>query len=572
MATKHGENTSIGFNDEPATQDHLEIDSYLTVFVNFIKQCPTPMTAAVQGDWGTGKSTALITIENKLKDIYGEKAWILNFNTWQYSQFNLGDQLVFSLIGEILNQIDSKLDSRDENSNRKTRISLIRVAATLKPLARFGASLMGADGAFDAVDSALEAYRSSEQGVRYGPNDQVEAISRLRAELQELVDSVIGDDDGPDRIYIFIDDLDRLDPQRAVEVMEALKVFLNVKNCVFVLAIDFAVVLRGVRAKYGSDFDESKARAFFEKIIQIPFNLPVGAYNMEGMLQEGLKHLRVDFKESDIPTFKRLLNTSVGNNPRATKRLLNTFSLLQEIANAQKDKRLQEAPEFRALELFAVLCLQNGYPEVFNDLLRHVDTHNNSKEFISEIVSNPPESLPESRNDEWKAFISHFTRIFISHSKGSQDLDYDRLNAAMYNAASTSIGTKTPTGRQDHTPNSEVQDMIALIGAHFTGKELAPNATVSICEEARGRTGWTHLRRTRGKGQGLNFQAPNKTDRVVYISGDAAGRLPNDSPDFNLFLKEKFPELNDRPYVSDWRNYWDSYIHALTEWLTSIRP
>lgn len=48
--------------------------------------------------------------------------------------------------------------------------------------------------------------------------------------------------------------------------MEALKVFLNITGCVFVLAIDFSVVANGVKAKYGKDFEESKARAFLIKL------------------------------------------------------------------------------------------------------------------------------------------------------------------------------------------------------------------------------------------------------------------------------------------------------------------
>ena len=37
------------------------------------------------------------------------------------------------------------------------------------------------------------------------------------------------------RVVIFVDDLDRLQPQKAVEVLEVLKVFLDCENCVFVL-------------------------------------------------------------------------------------------------------------------------------------------------------------------------------------------------------------------------------------------------------------------------------------------------------------------------------------------------
>lgn len=50
---------------------------------------------------------------------------------------------------------------------------------------------------------------------------------------------------------IFVDDLDRLVPSKAVELLEVLKLFLDCKQCVFVLAIDYEVVIRGAIKKYG---------------------------------------------------------------------------------------------------------------------------------------------------------------------------------------------------------------------------------------------------------------------------------------------------------------------------------
>lgn len=67
-----------------------------------------------------------------------------------------------------------------------------------------------------------------------------------------------------DRIVFFIDDLDRIDPCRAVELMEIIKNYLDCKKCIFVLAIDYDVVIRGVKAKFG-ETRESKAEAFLKK-------------------------------------------------------------------------------------------------------------------------------------------------------------------------------------------------------------------------------------------------------------------------------------------------------------------
>ena len=58
--------------------------------------------------------------------------------------------------------------------------------------------------------------------------------------------------------------------------MEIVKLFLDVPKCVFILAIDYDVVIEGVRRKYGNDFSKEKGKDFFDKIIQVPFIIAVG--------------------------------------------------------------------------------------------------------------------------------------------------------------------------------------------------------------------------------------------------------------------------------------------------------
>lgn len=67
------------------------------------------------------------------------------------------------------------------------------------------------------------------------------AISELKAQFQAAVNSAL-DTQSKGRVVVFVDDLDRLQPAKAVELLEILKVFLDCDNCVYVLAIDYEVV------------------------------------------------------------------------------------------------------------------------------------------------------------------------------------------------------------------------------------------------------------------------------------------------------------------------------------------
>ena len=82
------------------------------------------------------------------------------------------------------------------------------------------------------------------------------------------------------RLVVFVDDLDRCLPERAVEALEAIKLFLDVPGCIFVLGVDRQVIERGIQVRY-KDFDAGSigpilldGARYLEKIIQIPFSLP----------------------------------------------------------------------------------------------------------------------------------------------------------------------------------------------------------------------------------------------------------------------------------------------------------
>lgn len=241
----------------------------------FIVKCETPMTIAIQGDWGSGKTSAMHALKDRLHKKGGY--WQIDFNTWQYAQLDLGDQLVFSLLGTILVALESKIP-KDKKEVRHRVHEIARKVARVSKGMFLGASrtlvekrVPYGDVVINAMHDGIEEYKrisDTEKDETFGPDDSIKLIMDLRKNLEEVVKDIINSpnqssNQAPKRIVIYIDDLDRLNPERAVMVMEAIKVFLDIPDCVFVLAIDFAVVLRGVREKYGQDFSEDKVRAFF---------------------------------------------------------------------------------------------------------------------------------------------------------------------------------------------------------------------------------------------------------------------------------------------------------------------
>ncbi len=90
-------------------------------------------------------------------------------------------------------------------------------------------------------------------------------------------------------LVFLIDDLDRCLPEKAVEVLEAIKLFLEVEGCSFVLALDDEVIERGIAHRYRDYIFRSPAQGdhaqsnshsalitgaeYLEKIVQLPLRL-----------------------------------------------------------------------------------------------------------------------------------------------------------------------------------------------------------------------------------------------------------------------------------------------------------
>ena len=59
---------NIGLTDSPATKDQFNIETYIEGLSDFIVQCDTPMTISIQGSWGSGKTSIMNMVQNRIQD------------------------------------------------------------------------------------------------------------------------------------------------------------------------------------------------------------------------------------------------------------------------------------------------------------------------------------------------------------------------------------------------------------------------------------------------------------------------------------------------------------------------
>lgn len=344
-----------GFTDKPTStlnEDAFGVQQYIAGLNEFIMECYTPMTIAIQGDWGSGKTSMM----NMIREQLGERVITTWFNTWQYSQFNMGDALAVSFLSRLIADLETE---------QNTKTTSIKNA--LRTISRFAktASVIAADTFVGgkAADTLESGFASAEQKEV----DMPQAINELKEQFQTAVNNKI-QQSGKDRLVIFIDDLDRLHPGKAVELLEVLKLFLDCDNCVFVLAIDYAVVSQGVKQKYGELIGEEKGKSFFDKIIQVPFKMPVAQYNVKSYVLSSMQALGITITDAEVESYVKLIQRSVGCNPRAMKRLFNAFLLLNKIA---ANGTVIDSAQRKML--FAILCLQLSFENIYNYIVQNAE-------------------------------------------------------------------------------------------------------------------------------------------------------------------------------------------------------
>ena len=388
--------------------DLLEIEKYTNGLIKFIELSDTPITIGVQGEWGSGKTSLLNTIKQDLCDKEGAEHYAIWLNTWEYSLLSSPDETLIKIISGLVTQIGELTKNQNSENGKKA------VAALVSLMKGFGGVMGGLSGkAIEMAGSAIETSTTDK------PSDN--SIKALRIALQNVIDEAIKNSNTSKRAFIFfIDDLDRLDPAVAVSILELIKNLFDLKNCIFVLAIDYGVVVKGLQSKFGKMTEENEweFRAFFDKIIQLPFSMPISDYNIAKYLQSLLVDVNY-FDKSELEDEKALtiiseiVGLSVGTNPRTLKRLANSVSLIEIIRGEQKI-----TSEERFIE-FALICIQIAYPLVYSLIQKESDFTSWNEQFVYAVLKNKKidesdlEILKESEefDEEWEQNVWRICQI-----------------------------------------------------------------------------------------------------------------------------------------------------------------
>ncbi len=345
--------------------DLFGIQVYQDALIKYIKLTDTPITIALQGEWGSGKTSLMNMLRYNLCDVDDAIYYPIWINTWQYSLMLSPNQAIIAILEGIIGQIGELSPNHKWDESKKKIGGLFKKMATVG--AKVAAGTVGVDGGL--VDELFAGEAAGQS-----------TIVQLKKEIANLIDDALQQNPSKQGFTFYIDDLDRIDPPMAVEILELLKNIFDLERCVFILAIDYDVVIKGLKPKFGelTDKNEREFRSFFDKIIQLPFSMPIASYNVDTFLVDALNTIEFFTPEelaepSMAETLSEIARLSVGSNPRSLKRLTNTLSLISIINESLAAANQTQQQTNEKVLNFALVCMQIAYPYIYNQLAEEPD-------------------------------------------------------------------------------------------------------------------------------------------------------------------------------------------------------
>lgn len=275
---------------------------------------------ALYGTWGSGKSTIINTLDQKLnKKLYKS----IIFYAWKYER---DQNLAFSLYERLVDELECEEQKRNY---LKTAWNLLK--GGLKGIGiPLGLVHIDPSKAIEGIEDAIAG-----KSIK---NSLYSRIKEFEEQFSKLITEILGKNEK--LLIIFIDDLDRCEPEHILDLLSTLKLFFTFgsesylkkeSKVIFFCGIDKDAVNKAIRKRYG---DIIKSEEYLEKIFDISFNMPLESYEVT----KYLNYLNLFKKEKEVLKISNFLKEIKFINPRHIKKILNKYRLLCYLKKENKSK------------------------------------------------------------------------------------------------------------------------------------------------------------------------------------------------------------------------------------------
>lgn len=320
------------YKDHPINNaTHFNFDIYASSLAKIIlnKENQTPFTIAINGKWGSGKTTLMQTLRNQLDssrpNARTRQVKTVWFDAWKYSEC---DSMLAALVSEILEE----MGRRNLLDKLKAKILIgsekVDVLKQMSDLAKI--LTLGNGPEFE------KWFRKTEYQNKLSFFDLFQSYMTtiLQTFVLEKDNGIYKDDKGV--LAIFIDDLDRCSPKNIANVLESINLFLDLEGCFFVIGTDINIIADAIDSQY-QNIKNFSGIDYIKKMIQLNFDLPL---LKEDDIQEFMKNqLKIDPK---LEPYFGIILKGLKSNQREIIRFLNSLNLMRILGESLKGTEYEE--------------------------------------------------------------------------------------------------------------------------------------------------------------------------------------------------------------------------------------
>lgn len=569
------------FNDIESEIDYLGYNPYIEAFnyllINNSELITPPVVFGIHGKWGTGKSTFMKLIKNKLdKDFY-----TIAINPWEYGE---NQNFITIFLAKLYNnkEVKKNIFSKENDSAinfLKCIFKPLKLSVDVKPLKlEYDFNKFSLDEQKNVIDSFISENFALKESISYILNHNF--FSKKK-------------------IVVFIDDLDRCSVKKIMEVIESIKLIFNSPNCIFFLGCDTNYIESALSIEYEKfienneklNFDfKSFSREYLEKIIQIPFYIPsisekaVIGYIDSILYSKKDQYKPIKVKENLFNSFRLNLKgdfisdliVKSNLNPRRIKRILNltflNYIFMKFKNNEQKNFNIDT-------KLLSLLCVtREVYPGYYKAKLSNEQACKNTfkKMFNRYYHENIVTDLDE---------IHDYTNDNNNFENKNNDLELDILEENIYDLFKLYFSfekIKDIKSINNRLKNILLYISITSMNIVENDNELEWGELVKIKSEITGKSINPFLSQANNNSAAKNIiywffydiYLKNKENYVLGIVKNVniyrACEKGVFNPNENLIFRFQFNKENGTFYiVFEWRNTFKTIVKNLDKYITS---
>jgi len=306
-------------------QDLLDRKKFIEDLQREIENMPfsDSFVFGLYGSWGAGKTSVINLLKNKLKE--SEDFLIVNFDPWNFKDEE-------AILSAFYDQIEKSFSQKF--------------------------ILPGFKKTFMKYQNLI-SMGLSQTGIKIDFLDAKESIEDIRQRIESYIAQT------KKKIIIFIDDIDRLQPEETQFIFKLVRLHAKFQNTIFLLALDPIVIQNYFKNDLNVDSE------FLEKIVQKPIPLPaIEQQDIDQFLDNHLENLfevltiSKERREKLNKDFLLIYQTQIRKfftTLRRAKRYLNglrsTLPLIKNEVNLH---------DFLILEI-----IRNFFPKIYNDIWRN---------------------------------------------------------------------------------------------------------------------------------------------------------------------------------------------------------